>query len=223
MDTFVYTASHDLKAPITNIEGLLSELLQELPPPTRVGEVSHILALMQDSVDRFKLTIGHLTSSGARSRRTSRTMAASAVALAAIVRDVRLDLAPLLARTAGQLTVEVQDCATLTFSEKNLRSVVYNLLSNALKYHHPARVPRVSIRCRAQEQYWALEVQDNGLGVPLSPERPLFALFQRFHTHVEGSGVGLYMVKKMLENAGGRIEVQSQLGVGSTFTAYFRR
>ena len=59
-------------------------------------------------------------------------------------------------------------------------------------------------------------------GLALSPERPLFGLFQRFHTHVEGSGVGLYMVKKMVENAGGHVTVRSELGVGSTFTVYFR-
>ena len=66
-----------------------------------------------------------------------------------------------------------------------------------------------------------IEVQDNGLGLELSPQRPLFGLFQRFHTHVDGSGVGLYMVKKMVENAGGTIAVQSQFGVGSTFIVSF--
>jgi signal transduction histidine kinase len=51
----------------------------------------------------------------------------------------------------------------------------------------------------------------------------LFTMFKRFHDHVEGSGIGLYMVKKIVENAGGRIEVESQVGVGSTFRVYFRR
>lgn len=57
----------------------------------------------------------------------------------------------------------------------------------------------------------------------LSREHKLFAMFQRLHDHVEGSGIGLYMVKKIIENAGGRIEVQSKVGEGSEFSVYFRR
>ncbi|AMJ63983.1 hypothetical protein AXW84_00010 (plasmid) [Hymenobacter sp. PAMC 26628] len=68
-----------------------------------------------------------------------------------------------------------------------------------------------------------LEVQDNGLGLDLTREPELFGMFRRYHTHVEGSGIGLYMVKRMVENTGGRIEVHSTLGEGSTFTVYFPR
>jgi len=64
-------------------------------------------------------------------------------------------------------------------------------------------------------------VQDNGLGLGLSRQPELFGLFRRLHTHVEGSGVGLYTVKRMVEHVGGHIGVQSQLGVGSTFTVTF--
>ena len=65
-------------------------------------------------------------------------------------------------------------------------------------------------------------VRDNGSGFDMQHADKLFGLFQRYHTHVEGSGVGLYMVKKMVENAGGRIAVQSQIGTGSTFSVYFK-
>jgi signal transduction histidine kinase len=68
-----------------------------------------------------------------------------------------------------------------------------------------------------------LEVTDNGLGLDAAHEQRLFGMFQRFHDHVEGSGIGLYMVKKMIENAGGRITVNSELGVGSAFCVYFAR
>jgi signal transduction histidine kinase len=65
-----------------------------------------------------------------------------------------------------------------------------------------------------------LEVHDNGLGLEAAQVPRLFTMFQRFHTHVEGTGIGLYMVKRMVENAGGRIEVHSQLGAGTTFFVY---
>ncbi|WP_210521006.1 PAS domain-containing sensor histidine kinase [Hymenobacter terricola] len=220
LDTFVYTASHDLKDPITNLDGLLHALREELPPENRVGQVAYILNLMQGSIDRFQRTISQLSAIGQLQQ--ERGQPAPPVFLANVISDVRLDLASLIQAVDAQLVVEVRGFPSFPFSEKNLRSVVYNLLSNALKYRHPDRVPQVHLLCRLEAPHWVLEVRDNGLGVDLTPDRPLFGLFQRYHTHVEGSGVGLYMVKKMVENAGGRVAVQSQPGVGSTFTVYFR-
>ncbi|WP_054410911.1 PAS domain-containing protein [Hymenobacter sp. DG25A] len=219
LDNFIYTASHDLKAPITNIEGLLQTLQDELKEPTRTREVSYILELMHDSVNRFTRTIEHLTDVSRLQK--EHEQAPTQVQLAEVVEDVLLDLAPLIQEVGARLQVEVQDCPSIAFSAKNLRSVVFNLVSNALKYHNPARDPLVSLRCYPLEKYMVLEVQDNGLGIELDRERQPFQMFQRFHTHVEGSGVGLYMVKKMVENAGGRVEVLSQVGEGSIFTVYF--
>jgi signal transduction histidine kinase len=220
LDNFIYTASHDLKSPISNIDGLLLAVQQELPIEAQVGHVPLMLGMMRDAIERFKRTIGHLTDVSRLQKEHSQ--AASQVPLAALITEVSLDLTPLLRQTGGQLEVLVPESTTLTFSEKNLRSVVYNLLSNALKYHHPARKPHVRVAYRAKEAYQVLEVQDNGLGLDLSQEQAkLFAMFQRLHTHVEGSGIGLYMVKRMVENVGGHIEVASTLGLGSTFSVYF--
>ncbi|MDO7877629.1 PAS domain-containing sensor histidine kinase [Hymenobacter sp. ASUV-10] len=222
LDNFIYTASHDLKAPITNIEGLLLALEEELLPAARTGDVPLMLTMMQDAVDRFRRTIDHLTDLSRLQKEHSPDR--DTVALAPVVEAVRLDLTPLLAQTQGRLTVDVPADLTVTFAEKNLRSVVYNLLSNAFKYRHPDRAPAVQLRARATDDHVVLEVQDNGLGLDLGQgEEKLFAMFQRLHTHVEGTGVGLYMVKRILENASGRIEVSSAVGQGSTFRVYFRR
>ena len=219
LDNFIYTASHDLRAPITNIEGLLETLHQELPVGSRPAEVTAVLGMMQDSVDRFKRTIGHLTDISKLQKENA--PANEPVALQPVIEDVCQDLQPLIRAVGGKLTVAVDTCPTVYFTEKNLRSVVYNLLSNAFKYHAPERPSEVVIRCRpAGSDYTALEVEDNGLGLNLSGEQKLFSMFQRLHDHVEGSGIGLYMVKKMVENAGGRIEVQSQLHRGSVFTVF---
>ncbi|MDB5267435.1 MAG: hypothetical protein JWP58_475 [Hymenobacter sp.] len=219
LDNFIYTASHDLKAPISNIEGLLDALLLELPAATAQSEEVHpLLDLMQDSVNRFKRTIEHLTEvSRLQKEHGGLTVP---VDLAAVVHDVRLDLEPVIQSTGARLDVDVH-AATVLFSEKNLRSVVFNLLSNALKYRAPTRPPRVCLRTWAEAGYTVLEVRDNGLGIDTAYTDRLFGMFQRFHDHVEGSGIGLYMVKKMVENAGGRITVASTLGQGSTFTVHF--
>ena len=220
LDNFIYTASHDLKAPITNIEGLLHLLRRALPAAVRTDDlVASVLRRMHDSVERFTRTIGHLTDV----TRLQAEFAQPAVALqlADVVEDVRQDLLPLLTEAGAQLNVVLIDCQPRVFSEKNLRSILYNLLSNAIKYRHPGRPAQISIDCVAEDNILLIKIKDNGLGLSSRQQTQLFKLFQRMHSHVEGSGLGLYMVKKIVENAGGTIAVQSEVNVGSTFTVRF--
>ncbi|QMU27828.1 PAS domain-containing protein [Adhaeribacter radiodurans] len=222
LDNFIYTASHDLKAPILNIEGLVEALLEQLPP-TSLQEISvqRTLALILDSVQRFKRTIDHLTEITKLQKENSEE--ASPVNLAALLNEVQLDLAPIMEAAQAQIVIDISLCPTIRFSEKNLRSIVYNLVSNAIKYHSPDRLPKVRVFCTLTDNYQILSVQDNGLGLDLAQQHKLFAMFKRLHNHVEGTGIGLYMVKKIIENAGGKIQVESKLGEGSTFHVYFVR
>ncbi|SNR29340.1 PAS domain-containing sensor histidine kinase [Hymenobacter mucosus] len=221
LDNFVYTASHDLRAPISNIEGLLYALLQEIPVATQAeGEVQPILQMMQDSVDRFKKTINHLTDVSKLQREFDQPVVA--VELLPVVLGVQLDLAPLIEQTTAEVIIEVAAKLFISLSEKNLRSVVYNLLSNAIKYRHPERPVRIQLSAKQEANHVVLRVQDNGLGLDENSQRNLFTMFQRFHDHVEGSGIGLYMIKKIVENMGGWIEVHSNLQAGSTFSVYFK-
>jgi PAS domain S-box-containing protein len=216
LDNFIYTASHDLKAPISNIEGLLYLLQDELHPEmAQEGLVGPTLTRMLDSVERFKRTIEHLTEVSKLQK--EHASAATLVNLAVVVEDVRQDLQPALLAAKARLVVDVPAVPAVQFSEKNLRSIVYNLLSNAIKYHSPDRLPRIDVRAHVRPGHTVLEVHDNGLGIAGQHLPRLFNMFQRFHDHVEGSGIGLYMVKRMVENGGGRIEVHSQLGAGTTF------
>ncbi|MBG8554667.1 PAS domain-containing sensor histidine kinase [Hymenobacter guriensis] len=221
LDNFIYTASHDLKAPITNIEGLLHVLQSMLTTSTAAPEVGPVLGMMYESVARFKRTIHHLAD--VTKLQKEHTQPTTEVALAPVLRDVQLDLAPLLSETGARLTIDVEACPSVRFSVKNLRSVLFNLLSNALKYRRPDRLPEIRVACHPDGDYTVLTVQDNGLG--LAPEQlpELFTMFRRLHSHVEGTGLGLYMVKRSVENAGGRVSVTSEPGVGSVFSVYFRR
>ncbi|RZK45403.1 MAG: PAS domain S-box protein, partial [Hymenobacter sp.] len=191
LDNFIYTASHDLKAPITNIEGLLNHLRDQLPPAHPLTqEAAPLLGMMQGAVERFQRTLAHLSDVTKLQKEQGQPVAQ--VDLAAVVADVQLDLRPLLTATAGTVEVELAACSTVSFSPKNLRSVVYNLLSNALKYRAPGRPARVRLSCRQEDTYLVMSVQDNGLGLDASQQAELFTMFRRFHVGVEGSGIGLY-------------------------------
>jgi signal transduction histidine kinase len=221
LDNFIYTASHDLKAPIGNIEGLMHTLVRNLSKESKQSErVQEITGFILWSVERFKKTIASLTEVVKLQKENS--LEAVWVNLSGTIEDVLLDLDPLIRSSQAQLTIDVKACPVLRFSEKNLRSVVYNLLSNALKYHSPEQVPRIHISCQNTSDHHVLTVSDNGLGMEPRQLSQLFTMFKRFHDHVEGSGIGLYMVKKMVENASGMIEVESQPGEGTTFRIYFK-
>ncbi|RYY08656.1 MAG: PAS domain-containing sensor histidine kinase, partial [Cytophagaceae bacterium] len=196
LDTFVYTASHDLKAPITNIESIVLALRDTLPAAVRQDEVmAHLLELLDNTVARFQFTIDQLTDISRL--QLAHVGPAEPVTLAPVVEAVRLDLAPALAAAGTDLTVAVAPELVVPFSPANLRSIVYNLLSNAVKYRAADRPSRVQLRADQLPHAIRLTVQDNGLGMSEAQQRQLFGLFQRLHTHVEGTGVGLYITKRM--------------------------
>ncbi|SDL14402.1 PAS domain S-box-containing protein [Catalinimonas alkaloidigena] len=219
LDNFIYTASHDLKAPISNIEGLMQALLRHLPADSLAPpRVQQIVGLIQDSVERFKKTITHLTDVVKLQKEYDQEEAL--VSMPDMIREVLLDLELMIQSSQANVTVDVEACPRIRFSEKNLRSLLYNLLSNALKYRSPHRTPLISIQCRTEAGYQVLTVADNGLGMKPEKLGQLFRMFKRFHDHVEGQGVGLYMVKKMVDNARGKITVESQVDQGTTFRVY---
>lgn len=221
LDNFIYTASHDLKAPISNIEGLLDLLNLDINDEKATAtETQQIIHLMQGSVERFKKTIASLTD--VVKLQQENTSIYGPVNLATVVEDVTYDLNPIIKENNVQIEVDLKQDATIRFTEKNLRSVIYNLISNAIKYRTPDRTPFIKLSLSQNSDYSILTVEDNGMGIESKRIADIFTMFKRFHDHVEGTGIGLYMVKKMVENAGGRIEVDSKIGEGSSFKVYFK-
>ncbi|EMR03882.1 PAS domain-containing sensor histidine kinase [Cesiribacter andamanensis] len=219
LDNFIYTASHDLKAPISNIEGLMHLLIRHLPDKDLKEEmVKKTLDLISASIERFKLTIRDLTDIAKLQKEAVET---SLINFSEVLEEVKMDLQSKIDEADAQLDIDIEECQYLIFSHKNLHSILYNLLSNAIKYRSPERRPLVRIRCTKKGGQIVLQVQDNGLGMKEKDLNKIFSMFTRLHTHVEGSGVGLYLVKRILDNAGGKLEVSSELGQGTTFTVYF--
>jgi signal transduction histidine kinase len=140
------------------------------------------------------------------------------ISLAAALEEVRQDVKPLLAATGGRVEVELAGDPHLWFSPKHLHSVLLNLVSNGLNFCHPDRAPVVRVRAHRDATRLVVRVQDNGRGLSDAQQQRLFGLFKRFHPEVEGTGVGLYLVKKILAHAGGTVQVESQLGRGTAFT-----
>jgi signal transduction histidine kinase len=104
-----------------------------------------------------------------------------------------------------------------------LDSILLNLISNSIKYRSSNRAPLIKISTHIQDEYTVLTISDNGLGINLDLYREkLFTLYSRFHYHVEGKGLGLYLIKTQVTALGGKIEVESEVDNGITFRIYFK-
>lgn len=219
LDNFIYTASHDLKAPISNIEGLMNAMQRE--PDLTEGEKAELLNLMHLSIERFKSTILDLTEITKTQKNLEEVV--EVINLPELTKQVINDNKSLIKAVDAQVITDFSEKDEIMFSRKNLRSIIYNLLSNALKYSSPDRKPEVRIWTEEKPDFTVLRISDNGLGISENNKEKIFYMFRRLHDHVEGTGVGLYIVKRIIDNAGGKIEVESEPGKGSTFKIFFRK
>jgi len=215
LDTFVYAASHDLRQPSLNLRGLFDELRRSATFAD--PEQAAILSMVDGALQQLDTTLFDLAATVRTQRQQQEPT--EAIDLELLVEEVLLGLHAKVTQCQAQIAVDVSEAPALVYSRANLRSVLHNLLSNALKFVHPARPPRIRLHSYvtpAGEP--ALEVQDNGLGMELNnPANPNFKLFSRQHAQIEGTGVGLYLVQRIVTSQGGRIEVASTVGEGTTF------
>ncbi|RYF88588.1 MAG: PAS domain S-box protein [Chitinophagaceae bacterium] len=217
LDNFVYSASHDLKSPITNIEGL-SRALQDTLKEKLDEEEKQLLHLMEGSVHKLRKTVQELTEITKVQKQIQDED--ELLYFNEILADVLNDINQLVEESKAEIITRFE-VAGINYARKNLRSILYNLVSNAIRYRASDREPRIIVSTCSGNGKTVLSVQDNGLGIAKKQQHKLFTMFMRLHNHVEGSGIGLYIVKRIIENNGGRIEVESEPGVGSTFKVIF--
>ncbi|MFN3402790.1 MAG: PAS domain S-box protein [Cytophagaceae bacterium] len=221
LDNFIYTASHDLKAPVSNIEGLMYTLLETVNTDVAVSEEFNLVTnMMFQSVQRFKDTIQDLTDISKAQK--SGNDECEKLEVNTIITDVQESIQKEIKESCAEIIINTNTCRYIYFSRKNFRSVVYNLLNNAIKYRSPERTLVINIKTYIVDDYSVFEISDNGLGINQEYQTRIFEMFKRLHDHVDGSGIGLYIVKRIIDNAGGKIEVESAEGLGTTFRVFLK-
>jgi len=220
LDNFIYTASHDLKAPISNIEGLIYTLKDVTVNNPDVEEQKQILDLIEKSILRFKGTIQDLSEIAKVQRQTEEGV--TKIDIKEGIAEVLEMLDKEIKITNTVVTLNTNNCSLVYLSKSNFKSIFYNLISNAIKYNSPKRKPIIEITCDQIPHFISIQIKDNGLGVSKNNLPKMFSMFKRFHDHVEGTGIGLYIVKRIIDNAGGKIEVESEVGKGTIFKVYLR-
>lgn len=219
LDNFVYAASHDLQQPVTNLVGLFEELRRGVT--FHDPDAAQLLRLVEASLADLSTAITDLAAV-VQTERAPETPLSELVEVAPLVAEAMLSLAPQIAATHAQIHTDFTALPAFPYGRSNLRTILLNLLSNALKYRHPDRVPEVQVRTGQANGQPVLEVQDNGLGIDLARHgTELFELFRRFHAQAaSGTGVGLFLVNRLVQAQGGRIEVSSEPNQGTLFRLY---
>ncbi len=217
LDTYVYAASHDLKSPINNMEGLIAVIRDEIRAGKLPPEI--ILEKLDESVARVHSTISRLTDVVKLQKSPYDDIKDNDIRQ--LFHSVLTENAHLLEKNRATVKLETE-METLRYSTSGLKSILYNLIVNAVKYCHSERDCEVNVRFFIEKNKVCLEVTDNGIGIDLDRfgDR-IFGLFKRFHSHVEGSGIGLYSIRQLIIRKGGSISVTSQPNVGSCFKVIF--
>ncbi|HSN62167.1 MAG TPA: ATP-binding protein, partial [Ferruginibacter sp.] len=210
LDNFVLTASHDLLAPLGNIEmsiGIMNEIKVADP------KLEKFLSIIDSSVKKFRSLINDIANI-AKVENEMITM--ETVDVEDILNNIEWSLDDKI-KASGSIIHRNLDVTNIYFSKKNLRSILYNLISNSIKYRSE-KSPVVNIHTYKEKDNIFICVEDNGMGIPKDDIKTIFNLYGRLSTNVEGHGIGLSLAKKIVDAAGGNIMVESQPGKGSKFT-----
>lgn len=210
LDQFAYVASHDLKAPLRAIANL-SEWIEEDIAEHLNADTQHQMNLLRGRVHRMEALINGLLQYSRVGRiGTTKTT----VSVAELLTDIIDSLAP-----PETFTIEVASNLPTFITERlPLEQVFTNLISNAIK-HHPRLDGKIKISVQDQKSFYEFAVSDDGAGIAPQYHEKVFGIFQTLEARdkIENTGIGLAIVKKIVERQGGTIRLESQAGQGATF------
>jgi PAS domain S-box-containing protein len=213
LESFSYSVSHDLRAPLRHIDGFV-EMLQRVAAPRLDPDCCSMLKTIDDSAKRMDRLIQDLLTFS-RSGRTE--MLRTRVNMATLIEKICHDLRPEI----GQRKVvwAINPLPEVDADPVLLRQILVNLLSNAIKYTRPLSEARIEMGACDNEEEHVFFVKDNGVGFDPQYASKLFGVFQRLHParEFEGTGIGLAIVRRIISRHGGRTWAESALGKGATF------
>ncbi len=213
LQRFAYVASHDLQEPLRTIVSF-SQLLERRCRGQLGPEADEYIAFIVEGGVRMQALIRDLLQ---LSRIETEAQPPVSIGAGAVVADAVSTLeAPI--REIGA-TVLIGPMPTVVADPRQLEQVFVNLIANAIKYRSPKRPPELRVSAEREGRFWRFAVEDNGIGIEEEYFDRIFVIFQRLHTRekYEGTGIGLAVVRKIVERHDGRVWVESTPGEGSTF------
>lgn len=213
LQSFTYIVSHNIRSHSANLQGLI-EAIELADNEQERLELWEFLVQVSGGLES---TIQHLNEIIAinRNLNTSRTLLNLYDELDQVLIILGPEVLSHKAEISRNFSAEVQVLAVRAY----LESALLNLLSNALRYRHPDRIPKIEVHHFEDDSFHYISVRDNGLGIDMERyQERIFQLYQTFHSHPESRGLGLYILRNQIEAMGGTVELKSTVGEGSEFT-----
>ena len=215
LEDFVYSVSHDLRAPLRSINGF-SSIIARRHQTDLDEQASHYF----DNIIRATEHMGALIDELLSYSRIGRTeLKTGAVSLNDMLVDILDNLHGRVEEKQASILIP-EGLPNVEADRNALSSVFTNLLDNALTYHSQGKPPEIQVNAEIKGNRAIISVSDKGIGIPTEHQEKIFNIFQRLHAQdiYPGTGIGLAIVKKSVERMNGRIWVDSTPGTGSTFT-----
>ncbi len=213
LEQFAYIVSHNLRAPLANIKGLMTLIKQE---PINGGEQQQLMSMLTESADKLDDVVMDLTNTIRIKKDFGEKK--EPISFSEIVNSVKISLNHLVDKEKVLINNDFSAIDNYFTIKSYMVSIFYNLISNSIKYKQVGVDPVINIKSSRIGDKIVLTFSDNGLGFNLGLNSgKLFGLYQRFHFHTEGKGLGLFMVKTQLEAIEGDISVKSTINKGSVF------
>lgn len=215
LEQFSYIVSHNLRAPIAHLIGLANIFNKEVPEDPMNQE---ILTHVQKAAYNLDVIVRDLTH--ILSIRNNLSLQKERINLPELTQEVLENFKEDITQASPQISLNFNQVCYIYSVKSHIENILSQLISNALKYRKKRVALQIEICAIVSENnQLCLTVKDNGLGIDLTKVDPykIFGLYQRMHTHVDGKGLGLYLVKTQVETLGGKVEVESEENIGSTF------
>lgn len=216
LQRFTYIISHNLRAPIVNISSLLD--LYNVAEPSDF-ENEEVIDNLKISTDILHSTLEDLIE--VVSIKKNKLPKIEQVSFKKLIRNLEKGLSKQFKESGTKIQCDFSLAPDINYIYSHLENFLINLTTNAIKYRHPERNPIIEIKTYPEKDYTVIEFRDNGIGIDLERYKDrLFGLYQRFHSHVDGKGLGLYLVREQIRAHDGNLEVESMVDVGTTFYIY---
>ncbi len=213
---FAHIVSHNLRSHSANFSMLLEFLLEEKDQKER----DNIINMLTEASDNLLETLDNLNEVVAIS--TNVNLEKKPVILSRKIKAVEKNLAAFLKKNKAEIINDIPESIEVKVVPAYLDSILMNFFTNAVKYKHPDRDPRIHLSADTVDQYTVLNITDNGLGIDMKKYgAKLFGMYKTFHHNSDARGIGLYITKNQIEAMNGKVTAQSEVGKGSTFNIYF--
>ena len=214
---FSYITSHNLRAPLSNLIGLLN-LIEDIP--INDSELSEIINGFKKSTHLLNETINDLVKIIVIKDKIS--IQKENVTINEVVEHVFSQLKFQIEQSKPILKLNFDEADTIYTNKAYLESILINLLTNSIKYKSETKKLKISITIKKTNNSTILKFKDNGIGIDLKRNSEhIFGLYQRFHDYPDSKGLGLYLVKSQIESLGGTIAIESEVNKGTEFTLTF--